>query len=876
MPLVTLHWDEVPMSHFIYECLWALAFVVVVLFARSRGEITRFFGGMIYGFVTEMVVYVGLEAAQFQGVGRAYDHGLFTVMLFGISPLYMDLFWWPVVIYVVEYCARCTYRTKTLMSRLLIATTVAVFADFAIEPVAVTYGLWVYRTGQMQWQSWVGAPYANNIAWFGIQGGFVFGCYCSDVVRGLTRNSWIIISDISTFVTQVLASWIGMGLWCLLMTAFRSPYGIIRFISDQVQLGVLMFGVLVYTMWYTFVVCAKMEPKVPQTQLGSQAIKSRFPAVLMVLWQASSFAFKLVYCKTNSGSELCTENSTLVLGCCAGFSVLLTFLPSYWKEYQNSMTDPSTASVPPPVPPRDTPSADTPASDAPKDLGATTSYEAAAGDYGTGGGGCRTPTPPVDEPPEVPSLNPFDVGDDAADDDDGPVQREQSPIVGAGSVNGEPDADSSPSSTRPTSTASVPSPEAEKDPSSPNGTRRGNPANPFVSSPTPALVTEVCGETASSSSPPMRDVAPAWVFRGSIPTTGDVYFASLNMGRSKVPDETTRAILERLTLSRRAICESVRGGCFEAAINAIDEYLPMLKGLISASASLPVDICKKLDFKWYTPFTTQYCRDPLTIPTLEYELFFILLMYGFLHRVAAKEILQSYKDNKIAADNPKFRGITEYLQKAIGIFHFLETLPLYTEPEKPKMPILIELHPEMPKLLAYMCIMEANGILVMPALQQKINTEDVAQQCLQISEMASYCFSSVCRITQKESNSRLSILKSYFLLMKYMYQGQALIFRGQNAWDHRNYNLALTYLQAALPRQIHDKALKSHKNRDCMPEVLNEAAGFMNFVKDLYRKYTLEHKSTEFPETPVQPTTYADPKANNLQLSFKEDSCSLC
>lgn len=76
VPLFTLHWEEVPASYHAYELLWLVLFIFALILARARGEVRRLFGGMVYGTITEFTVYMGLEAAKFQGVGRQYDHGL--------------------------------------------------------------------------------------------------------------------------------------------------------------------------------------------------------------------------------------------------------------------------------------------------------------------------------------------------------------------------------------------------------------------------------------------------------------------------------------------------------------------------------------------------------------------------------------------------------------------------------------------------------------------------------------------------------------------------------------------------------------------------------------------------------------------------------
>eukprot|EP01105_Mastigella_eilhardi_P018745 TRINITY_DN436_c0_g1_i2.p3 TRINITY_DN436_c0_g1~~TRINITY_DN436_c0_g1_i2.p3 ORF type:complete len:311 (+),score=75.03 TRINITY_DN436_c0_g1_i2:81-1013(+) len=288
-PLVVFHWADVPTVNVVYEVFWLLAFLASCGFAWRRGELRRFFGGMAYGTITEFTVYVGLELAKFQGVGRQYDHGIFTMMIFDISPLYMDLFW-PVAIYLSEVCARTVYGTKTLFSRLVVGCALAVIADFAIEPIAI------------------------NIAWFGIEGGYLLGTYVADKV---TKPQWVWV--VPAFIVQVLVSLFGMTAWCTLMTAFRWPYGLVRCLSDSTE---LVFLVVVST-FFTVLYAARRKPAV-----GDETSRwvLLFPAGLCACWQAYSLCLRFHGCNPVF-QELCTADGLFAVVFSAACAVLLFVLP---------------------------------------------------------------------------------------------------------------------------------------------------------------------------------------------------------------------------------------------------------------------------------------------------------------------------------------------------------------------------------------------------------------------------------------------------------------------------------------------------------------------------------------------------------------------
>jgi uncharacterized membrane protein len=147
----------------IFELILYLLFILCFAHARRHGtaSMVRLLSASVFGLLLELGTLWGLNA---------YHYGRFIVMVLNV-PLCIGLAWGSIIYSVMEFSDA---TNLPVWARSLLDGLLALNIDLSLDAVAIRLGFWDWGQG-LDFQ-YLGVPYGNFLAWFGMAASFSLGC----------------------------------------------------------------------------------------------------------------------------------------------------------------------------------------------------------------------------------------------------------------------------------------------------------------------------------------------------------------------------------------------------------------------------------------------------------------------------------------------------------------------------------------------------------------------------------------------------------------------------------------------------------------------------------------------------------------------------
>ncbi|ORY06294.1 hypothetical protein K493DRAFT_310626 [Basidiobolus meristosporus CBS 931.73] len=286
---------------------------------------------------------------------------------------------------------------------------------------------------------------------------------------------------------------------------------------------------------------------------------------------------------------------------------------------------------------------------------------------------------------------------------------------------------------------------------------------------------------------------------------------------------------------------------FPKLLQAIEDYLPSVLGLVWAIEEQEIELSSNLEFTWRCILTYDV-RPPMmqsfksmkkpkvTCHSIYYELSYTLLAYGFVLSNWATCIFQ--KEVQLNQDEAKLNMAAELLCKASGVFNYVSEniCPKWDSGEKP-----IDCTREVTTALARITLADAQSIAIRRALQRKSSHSLLAK--LTIGVANNYEFS-MGLISSLPRHVVCSIFKKYIGDGIIYHQAIAKRYLAMDAYENQKVGIAVGFIKEAkeslgnLSKHAKSDAVALHAERE------------LEEVKELYSLYKRINDTVSYEPVP--------------------------
>ena len=145
-----------------------------------------------------------------------------------------------------------------------------------------------------------------------------------------------------------------------------------------------------------------------------------------------------------------------------------------------------------------------------------------------------------------------------------------------------------------------------------------------------------------------QPLPPAWVFRSAIPKAMPINLETAFRNL----DTPSRAELASLTQQRNDLVRALDAESTDAALAAIEVYLPRLIGVLRAAEGVSIELTAPIPVSYYLPFTIRFASTAAVSNSLRYEHGMVVCARALLLRKRASDLLSSCGSN---CESPSFK-----------------------------------------------------------------------------------------------------------------------------------------------------------------------------------------------------------------------------
>lgn len=324
-------------------------------------------------------------------------------------------------------------------------------------------------------------------------------------------------------------------------------------------------------------------------------------------------------------------------------------------------------------------------------------------------------------------------------------------------------------------------------------------------------------------------------------------------------DETSKETLRKMSVLRDRIVTSIANSGAEAGISAVTEYLPYLLGLSAAAEKLPESFTKKFRVTWTS--TVGYSKaDSFNSHSFHFEIIFVLLILGFLHRESAANLLATCTEDTFGE---RAAEIGKKLCTAAGTFQYIHAVQLArwsTGDVKSRKPLPDNLS-ETFLALESLCLAEAQQIVVKKALAKMTSFGLLIKLCNDVYHKYKHSYDLLQRLAIQDDNTAVLIfentVRSYLYLNGLTFGICSLKMMAILAHQKEQYGLAVAHLKAAkqaceskITTDIVKKLGTSKVNQSFLASAWEQMKMHINDLDTVYRKYEQENRSIYYEPVP--------------------------
>lgn len=362
---------------------------------------------------------------------------------------------------------------------------------------------------------------------------------------------------------------------------------------------------------------------------------------------------------------------------------------------------------------------------------------------------------------------------------------------------------------------------------------------------------------------------PFWIFKIPTPKTQVAKFEEI----FKQADQNTKEIFKRISSVRD---ELKRANDIEtsyyASIQAAENYLPHLFGLMLSSETLPPEFSKWLQLLWTTPLTIRYSLSPFVYSSLHWEIVMVLFTYAISLRNLASDTMAAVTD--LSEFDEKSKTATNLLTKAAGILTHIHERELAQWKIKPDT-YLAEAKDEIYLVLSTICLCETQELTIKKGIMKGTSTALLSKLCMDVSQKYEYCAS----MLKEKSSEILPPLINYIEFNIALWKAEAYRLVGSENSSQGHYGSAVAYLQLAVDSFIDRK----DPTLELFLVQYNTEKKQIQFLLEKYRKenddiyYEKVPKGNELPpieakSLPTKATPYAPPAPYKITIMTSKDT----